>query len=232
MQDIDQGWVSLDWLVQRYAKLGVEFSDILAFERKAVSAVKFFAGVPANIVPRLHYYNVATESRVGSQYNPWTHVKALAEPGDFVVVKLDIDSPAIEGALIDQLLGDEQVGTVCDAPLPAWQALLTRVACVQRCVNSSSGWLMKCSTSITLSWTDQMRPGASLVTRISRTSLTRTSCLRASGVLECACTRGRRRSQGRALRWRSTCCATFKSLSHHAEFAIVTVVLRLVKVPQ
>ena len=95
--------------MRRYGALGVEFTDIIGFESHPITPRQFFSEMPPELVPRFHLYNTGNDAKVGSVFNPWTHVRALAEPGDFVVVKLDIDSPDIENELMAQLLADEQV---------------------------------------------------------------------------------------------------------------------------
>jgi len=43
-----------------------------------------------------------------------TFIKALTKPEDYVVFKLDIDSPAIEIALVQQIMDDPQLLTLID----------------------------------------------------------------------------------------------------------------------
>lgn len=43
----------------------------------------------------------------GHRFNPWTHLRNLAAPGDFVAIKLDFDAPELENTLVAQLLADE-----------------------------------------------------------------------------------------------------------------------------
>ena len=47
-------------------------------------------------------------------YNPWHLLKKVSAPQDFVVVKLDIDTPAVEGELVRQLLADPMLYSLVD----------------------------------------------------------------------------------------------------------------------
>ena len=108
-QDMTKEWVSLDWLLTRYKSRGVTFTNVLAFEFMAVNHQDWWDGVPADMFSTITFYNVGVSAEPDSKYNPWNLLRALAEPDDFVVIKLDIDTPAIENTLIDQLLADKQV---------------------------------------------------------------------------------------------------------------------------
>lgn len=52
----------------------------------------------------LSYYNVPVVSTAGALENPLRTLRAVARADDFVVIKLDCDQPAIEWALIQQIL--------------------------------------------------------------------------------------------------------------------------------
>lgn len=45
---------------------------------------------------RMHYFNVPCDVGLDSPFNPLNIVKAMYKPGDFVVIKLDIDTEDIE----------------------------------------------------------------------------------------------------------------------------------------
>eukprot|EP01138_Halocafeteria_seosinensis_P016259 gb/GECG01016589.1/.p1 GENE.gb/GECG01016589.1/~~gb/GECG01016589.1/.p1 ORF type:complete len:105 (+),score=12.11 gb/GECG01016589.1/:1-315(+) len=50
----------------------------------------------------------------GAVTNPWTWVKELVKPEDFVVVKLDIDTPSVELPLVNQFQNDTELQTLVD----------------------------------------------------------------------------------------------------------------------
>ena len=47
---------------------------------------------------KLHYYNVPCDTDPESPFNPLNIIKSIYKPGDFVVLKLDIDNEPIEQA--------------------------------------------------------------------------------------------------------------------------------------
>lgn len=49
-----------------------------------------------------------------SPSNPFTLIKQIATPEDFVLVKLDIDTPSIEGELVKQLISDKTLAGLVD----------------------------------------------------------------------------------------------------------------------
>mmetsp|Transcript_45685 Transcript_45685/g.110691 ORF Transcript_45685/g.110691 Transcript_45685/m.110691 type:complete len:247 (-) Transcript_45685:591-1331(-) len=91
-------------LVQLYQQFGIKFDHYYAFEKTEIDANRVFDDIPTQLLPSFHWYNVGIESRDSSKRNPWISLLSKFEETDFVVVKLDIDSPAIELSLVDQLL--------------------------------------------------------------------------------------------------------------------------------
>lgn len=61
-----------------------------------MSGVEYWAEVPLEMRARMHYFNVPCDIDAASPFNPLNIVKAMYQPGDFVVVKLDIDNGPIE----------------------------------------------------------------------------------------------------------------------------------------
>ena len=62
--------------------------------------------MPAELVAATHFYNFGASNLEGPR-NPLSILKATAQPGDFVVFKLDIDTPSVEIPLVEALLKDE-----------------------------------------------------------------------------------------------------------------------------
>jgi len=108
-QGLDDRSVSLQWLVERYQHQGVFFTDVFAFESSPLSAGRFWSAVPPSMVPRLRLYNFGVSATPGAMSNPWSLLQRVATPGDYVVVKLDIDSPTLERNLTRQLITDHKV---------------------------------------------------------------------------------------------------------------------------
>ncbi|KNC71723.1 hypothetical protein SARC_15735 [Sphaeroforma arctica JP610] len=59
---------------------------------------------PADILVKSSFFAIPVTPEVGSLHNPLQYIKANCREEDFVVFKLDIDTPAVETALAWQLL--------------------------------------------------------------------------------------------------------------------------------
>ena len=68
----------------------------IGWEIRPVKAVEYWADVPVEMRARMHYFNVPCDVEPDSPFNPLNIVKAMYQPGDFVVIKLDIDTEHIE----------------------------------------------------------------------------------------------------------------------------------------
>ena len=71
-------------------------TDCPGWEVSPVSASEYWAEVPPELRARMHYFNIPCETAPDSPFNPLNIVKELYRPGDFVVIKLDIDAESIE----------------------------------------------------------------------------------------------------------------------------------------
>jgi hypothetical protein len=65
--------------------------------------------MPAELVAATHFYNFGASNLEGPR-NPLSILKAAAQPGDFVVFKLDIDTPSVEIPLVEALLSCRNAG--------------------------------------------------------------------------------------------------------------------------
>lgn len=83
----------------------LNFTDIYAWEFTPRPGYKFFEGMFTDLVAATHFYNFGASAH-DDPLNPLYILKATAQPGDFVLFKLDIDTPAVETPLVEQLLGD------------------------------------------------------------------------------------------------------------------------------
>ena len=111
-----QPYSGLSWLVHAYAELGIEFSDVLAWEAHEKPANEYFLDMPPELAARTHFYNVpvvASTSAVGPG-GVFRMLKALARPEDFVVVKLDIDMDTLEEELVLSILESTELGALID----------------------------------------------------------------------------------------------------------------------
>jgi hypothetical protein len=98
---------SLHWFVQVYGERGIHFDTIYAWEARPMDATRYWAAVPDDIKPVLHFFNAPITTDPASRMNPITLIKDIAEPGDFVAFKLDIDNDDVESAIMAQLAADD-----------------------------------------------------------------------------------------------------------------------------
>ena len=101
---------SLGYLIPAYAEFGIHFDAVYAWEYTPANATQYWDSVPADVKPRLHFYNAPVTPDPGSDMNPVDWIRDLYQPGDYIVFKLDIDNDAVEGELIQQVLDMEGAG--------------------------------------------------------------------------------------------------------------------------
>ena len=63
---------------------------------------------------RVAFFNFPITDEQSSARNPLTVIKQVAQPGDFVVFKLDIDNSPVENAIVAQLQSDPEAYKLVD----------------------------------------------------------------------------------------------------------------------
>ena len=111
-----QPYSGLSWLVHAYADLGIEFSDVLAWEAREKPAGDYFRDMPPELAARTHFYNVPVVAGTSAEGpgGVLRMLKALARPEDFVVVKLDIDMDTLEEDLVLSILESSELSALID----------------------------------------------------------------------------------------------------------------------
>lgn len=89
-----------------YSKFGFKFDHVYAYEVNPKHPAKVFEAVPDELLSSWHWVNVGVDARKCAKMNPFTMLMNSFTPDDFVVVKLDIDTPVVEAALVQQLRED------------------------------------------------------------------------------------------------------------------------------
>jgi hypothetical protein len=102
------------WISSKLAGMGLMFEHIYVWEMKLAIGKLYFEGADAEWMGRMHFFNWPVKGDVGDNDNPFTILKTIATPEDFVVVKLDIDFPPVETALVNQLLLDPSITSLVD----------------------------------------------------------------------------------------------------------------------
>ncbi|CAF1197476.1 unnamed protein product [Adineta steineri] len=100
------------WFYEYYKRFGIKFDRIIAYESELLNLKNVWNELPDDVFPVYTLINVGCEK--SGKLSPWTNLKALAKPYDHVVVKLDIDNPAIEGPLINEVLNDSSIHSLID----------------------------------------------------------------------------------------------------------------------
>jgi hypothetical protein len=94
---------STRWFYEYFKKRSIQFDRIIAFEYEQLAPRRVWE----DIFPFYTFINVGVEAN-SSNFNPWKMLEAIAKPSDYVVVKVDIDTPPIESALMKQLFGEHK----------------------------------------------------------------------------------------------------------------------------
>lgn len=104
----------LRWLHDTYAAAGLPFTDIYGWEADASRSAGFFDGMPLEVLSAFHFYARAANNEPASPDNPLEVLKHVANPRDFVVFKLDIDTPFMEKRIIVDILRDPRYSCLID----------------------------------------------------------------------------------------------------------------------
>jgi hypothetical protein len=94
-------------LILLYQKFGLPFDHIYAYEAKQIDPEQVYNDIPVDMLQAYHWYNVPIMNDINSKKNPINLMKKFRHD-DLVIVKLDIDSAAVEVSLIKQILNSSQ----------------------------------------------------------------------------------------------------------------------------
>lgn len=86
---------SLGSLLCKYSMVGVEFDKIFAWEAETLNQQSYWDGVPKMLHRRINFYNVPVSTDTMKPGEPLALVTEMTKKDDFVVIKLDIDTPEI-----------------------------------------------------------------------------------------------------------------------------------------
>ena len=114
-----RGWyttaaVGTIWFVERFERSKASIDRIFAFEFEPHKPAEVHRGLPADLLPAYTYVNVVVEADGNGRFNPWRWLHKVANENDHVVIKLDIDTPNIENALVAQLLASKPTQHLVD----------------------------------------------------------------------------------------------------------------------
>merc|ERR1712150_149952 len=101
-------------MIEQYRRFGIHFDHIYAYEIRDWDLDTVYKSIPEHMRGPLHWINVAVDADPSSENNPYRMLLENFGPDDFVVIKLDIDTPDIENPLLEQLLTDPKLQEIVD----------------------------------------------------------------------------------------------------------------------
>lgn len=111
----DAAAVGAKWFVERLERnSNRKFDHIISFEFTKRSPEQIFRDLPSNLWGRYSYFNLPVSAKLSDSNHPWNVLLSIADPSDYVIVKLDIDAPNVERALVRQLLDNATFTSVVD----------------------------------------------------------------------------------------------------------------------
>lgn len=103
------------WFYDMYHKRGQPFDRFIAVESSPLPVAEAYRQLPQDLVAVYTLINLPVSlTDQSDQVNCVRLIKALVQPNDFFVVKVDIDSPALERGLVGLLLEDAELRELVD----------------------------------------------------------------------------------------------------------------------
>ena len=107
------GGPSQSWFYDSYKRHGLEF-DRLVWVAEPTPVSEIFSSLPKDLWHKFQYFNWPASSNSSDASSPLNIIKKIAQPGDFVVLKLEIDTPEVEMAILRELLRDPSLLELVD----------------------------------------------------------------------------------------------------------------------
>jgi hypothetical protein len=104
--------ISSRWFYEYFKSKSIVLDRIIAFEYTPLVPRTAWEQLPSDVLPIYTLINVGIEEK--GKFNPWRVLQAITKPHDYVLVKLDIDSDAIEYALMRQLIASLKLQSLID----------------------------------------------------------------------------------------------------------------------
>jgi hypothetical protein len=106
----------LRWLFDSYSAAGLTFTDVYAWEPSGFGNNPgiFFDGMTKDVLASIHYFPRAANNEPDSLDNPLAILESVAQPDDFVVFKLDIDTPSVEKLIIFDIMRNSKYSCLID----------------------------------------------------------------------------------------------------------------------
>ena len=108
------GGPSQSWFYTIYDRHGLDFDRLLLWEARPTPAEEIFSGLPQHLWHKYQYFNWPASSNSSDPSSPLNILKKIAQTGDFVVLKLDIDTPEVEMVILRELMNDPDLLELVD----------------------------------------------------------------------------------------------------------------------
>jgi hypothetical protein len=108
------GGPSQSWFYEAYQQHGITFDRMLLWEARAMPPQEIFQPLPKELWHKYQYFNMPASPNLTDPSSPLRMLKTIAQPNDFVVLKVDIDSPHIENQIIEAILRDPELIALVD----------------------------------------------------------------------------------------------------------------------
>ena len=108
------GGPSQSWFYSIYKSHGLEFDRFLLWEAQPTPIEKIFSELPKDLWHKYQYFNWPASSNRSDPSSPLNIIKTIAHAEDFVVLKLDIDTPEVEMEIIRRLVDDPELLELVD----------------------------------------------------------------------------------------------------------------------
>lgn len=106
---------SLQLFVNLYKRNCIEFDRIWAWEARSFKPTDWWRYVPRSVRAKLHFFNIPiSEKSDGDGASMLGMLKETATPEDFVVVKVDIDTPDLEKMIVKTIATTPSLAALVD----------------------------------------------------------------------------------------------------------------------
>jgi hypothetical protein len=79
------------------------------WEARVLAPTEVFGGVLHDVLPKYQYFNIPVPKDPNDPTHPFQLLKRIAQPGDFVILKVDVDNVDVDRGVSEALRNDEQL---------------------------------------------------------------------------------------------------------------------------
>ena len=92
------------WFYYNLGVAKVPITHYWAFEADVKQPSEIWKTIPPDLLARYTYINIPVSADPKHRNYPWNFLEQIARPEDYVIIKVDIDTPDIENPIVDHLL--------------------------------------------------------------------------------------------------------------------------------